>query len=259
MSALHKAGSCLALAALALALSAPAASAQTMELLYTGTFGSPDALNLAGTPTAGFTGTTPFLVTALFDAGSPNLAALVNNPGFVAYSPISATLTIGTSTYQFVPTSLDPVHGVSVAIFDSTSGFGPPNHVAAGLLQNPLADGAGFIGDWVSTSTTFSASQLTPTVFTGYTGVGYQAGPNPNNVTSPPAVPIPLTDASGKSYLLTLGTYDEEALNNVQNTAQLIAAPVPETSSAVSRGLLLALGMGGLVVATKRRKAVPSF
>ena len=193
MSALHKAGACLALAGLALALSAPAASAQTMELLYTGTFGSADALNLTGAPTTDFTGPTPFLVTALFDAGSPNLAALVGNAGFVAYSPISATLTIGTNTYQFVPASLDPINGITVAIFDSTSNFGPPKHVAIGMLQNPMADGAGFIGDWASTSTpsAFSAGSLVPMTFTGYTGVGYGSGPDPHNGTPPRRGPDP--------------------------------------------------------------------
>ena len=36
-------------------------------------------------------------------------------------------------------------------------------------------------------------------------------------------------------------------------------APVPEASTTVSFGLLLALGMGGLVLAAKRRKASTSF
>jgi len=139
MSTLHKVGAGLALAGLALAT--PAASAQTMELVYTGTFGSLDAFNPAAGSTTAFTGTTPFLVTALFDPTSPNLVALVNNKGFVAYAPTSATLTIGTNTYQFVPYSAATPNGVSVAIFDSTSNFGPPNHVAVGMLQNPLADG----------------------------------------------------------------------------------------------------------------------
>jgi len=97
---------------------------------------------------------------------------------------------------------------------------------------------------------------LTPTTFTGYTGVGYGPGPDPHNGKPPAVVPIPLTDASGKSYLLTLGNYDEEAAGNVQNTAQLMLAPpsVPEASTTVSFGLLLALGLSGLVVAAKRRK-----
>ena len=48
MSTLHRAGAGLALAGLAFAFSAPAASAQTMELVYTGTFSSLDAFNPAG-------------------------------------------------------------------------------------------------------------------------------------------------------------------------------------------------------------------
>ena len=116
--------------------------------------------------------------------------------------------------------------------------------------------GRGFIGDWASASTPFRATHLVPTVFTGYTGVGYGSGPDPHNGQPPAVVPIPLTDSSGKSYLLTLGNYDDEAATSVQNTAELLAAPVPEASTTVSLGLLLALG--GLVLAARRKKAAPS-
>ena len=37
------------------------------------------------------------------------------------------------------------------------------------------------------------------------------------------------------------------------------AAPVPEASTTVSLGLLLALGVGGLVIAARRRKAASSL
>ncbi len=47
------------------------------------------------------------------------------------------------------------------------------------------------------------------------------------------------------------------ALDNVSVT-DLGAAPVPESSTTVSFGLLLALGLGGLAVAAKRRRAAPS-
>ena len=48
------------------------------------------------------------------------------------------------------------------------------------------------------------------------------------------------------------------ALDDV-SVIDLGAAPVPEASTTVSLGLLLALGMGGLVVAAKRRKSAPSL
>ena len=42
---------------------------------------------------------------------------------------------------------------------------------------------------------------------------------------------------------------------DVQNLQGTVGAPVPEASTTVSLGLLLALGMGGLLVAAKRKKA----
>ena len=234
-------------AALAGAL-APSASANEFQLTYAGSFNTTDALNLEGTPTTDFTALTPFTATAVFDDASPNLAAPVGNAGFVAYSPILATLTVAGQTYNFATTEQNPTAGVSVAIFDGTTGFGPPGHYAAGLLQNPLQDGAGFIGDWASATPTFSAAHLVPTIFTGYTGVGYGSGPDPHNGNPPAVVPIPLTDPSGKSYLLTLGNYDENAGPGLTvNTASLSA--VPEATPLA----LLAAGLGLLVISRRRR------
>ena len=239
-----------------LAAAAPAASAKPFELVYTGTFNSSDALNAQGAATDPFTGTTPFIVTALFDTSSPNLAGPVGVPGFVDYSPISATLTVGRDTYNFATYDQNPSAGITVAVYDDTTPFGP-GHYAVGLLQNPLADGAGFIGDFLSASPTFSAANLTPTTFIDYQGVGYGSGVDPHNGQPPAVTPITLTDSSGHTELLTLGNYDENAgLGGVQNTAQIFNAPspVPEASSVVSFGLLLCLGGGAFAVA-RRRKA----
>ena len=43
------------------------------------------------------------------------------------------------------------------------------------------------------------------------------------------------------------------------NGSRIVLAPVPEASTTVSFGLLLALGAGGIVVAARRRKAVPGL
>ena len=69
----------------------------------------------------------------------------------------------------------------------------------------------------------------------------------------------------GPSSMTPVGTYTSipsqyifsyNVLTNAQQfTLHVTAAPVPEGSTTVSLGLLLALGMGGLVVAGKRRKA----
>ena len=160
-----------------MALLAPAAPAETFQFTYTGAFNNTDALNLLGAPTTDFSGTTPFTATALFDDTSPNLAAPVGIPGFVAYSPTSAALTVAGQTYNIATYNQNPTQGVTVAVFDGTTQLGPPGHYAVGLLQNPLADGAGFIGDFVTSTPTFNAAKLVPTDFTGYFGVGYRVRP----------------------------------------------------------------------------------
>jgi len=235
---------------------APAASAKTFQFVYTGTFNTADSLTPQGAAPSNFTDPTPFIATALFDDSSPNLAAPVMVPGFVAYSPISATLIVGGQTFNVATYNQNPTQGITVAVFDDTTPF-MPGHYATGFLQNPVADGAGFIGDWITSSPTFSATNLVPTVFTDYQGVGYGSGPDLHNGQPPAVVPIPLTDAFGKSYSLTLGNYDEQfADGSIQNTGRLELAPVPEAPSVASFGLMLALGLGGLTVA--RRKKVTS-
>lgn len=197
-------------------IAADAVGAATFQLTYHGSFNSSDALNPKESPTEYFSGSTPFTATALFDDASPNLAAPVGVPGFVAYSPLKATLKIGGDRYDLTTYNQDPVRGVTVEVFDDTTPFGPPGHYATGLLQNPVADGAGFIGDWRSASPPFSAAHLVPTEFTNYEGVGYASGPFGTDK----VVPIPLSDATGNPYVLTLGAYEEEASDGAPlNTA----------------------------------------
>ena len=74
----------------------------------------------------------------------------------------------------------DATHGagVSVAIFDATTPFGPPGHYAVGLIQNPLADGAGIVADYLGATPAFTLASggVVPTTFTGYVGVGVSSG-----------------------------------------------------------------------------------
>ncbi len=226
-------------------ITAPAANAGTFKFVYNGSFNSTDALNLQGSPTDYFSGSTPFTATALFDDTSPNLAAPVGTPGFVAYSPIKANLTVGDRTYNVATYNQDSARGVTVAVFDNTTSFGP-GHYASGFLQNPLADGAGFIGDWLSASPQFSAAHLVTTTLTNYVGVGYGSGPDLGK--GPTVVPIPLSDAAGKPYLLTLGNYDEEFTPGVSsNTVQLEAVPEPDNIA-----MLLGLALTGISLLSRR-------
>lgn len=228
-------------------IASPAANASTFKLVYNGSFNSTNALNPQEEQTNYFSSSTPFTATALFDDTSPNLAAPVGTPGFVAYSPIWATLNVGDQTYNVATYNQDPARGVTVAVFDNTTSFGP-GHYATGFLQNPLADGAGFIGDWLSASPPFNAAHLVPTTFTNYEGVGYGSGPDLGK--GPTLVPIPLSDATGKPYLLTLGNYDEEfALNGAPlNTARIEAVPEPDNNIA-----MLGLGLVGISLLSRSR------
>ena len=233
------------------------ASATPFELIYTGTFSSADSLNPTGAAIDTFPDSTPFVAKAFFDDSSPNLVSKLPIHGFVAYSPTLATLTIGRDTFTFATYDQDPMHGVSIAISDSTTEFGPLGHYEVGFLQNPVAypvvGSAGFIGDFASVAPIFTAANLTPTTFIGYTRVRYGSGPETSRGSGVHTiVPIPLTDTHGNTYSLTLGNYDEQAASGVQNTANILAVPVPETSSTISLGLLLALGLGGAVLARKK-------
>ena len=232
----------------------PPASAKTYQFTYTGSFSTANALNPVSAPAISFTSTTPFLITALFDDRSQNLAAPIGVPGFVSYSPLSATLTVSGQVYDFTTYAQNPIQGITIAVFDTATPF-EPGHYAIGILQNPLADGAGIIGDFLSVSSPYTADSLHATVFTGYTGVGYGSGPPTDPTrTNHAVVPILLTGTGGNVYDLTLGNYDEEfADGGVQNTARLANAPVPEASSVVSLALLFALGLGTVVVRRKVR------
>lgn len=230
-------------------LIAAPADAAIFKLVYTGSFNNTDALNPQGSLTKNFSGTTPFTATALFDDTSPNLAASVGFPGFVAYSPLSATLTVGGSTYNVATYDQDQTRGIAVAVFDTTTGplslRGPEYGV--GFIQQPVAGGAGFVGGWQSASPSFSATHLVPTTFTNYVGVGYDPGPVDANGNYTTVVPIPLTDATNNPYLLRLSFYDKDyqplnAPPNTLNTAQLEAVPEPDSSIA----MLVGLGLIGM-------------
>ncbi len=233
---------------------ASSATAAQLQLTYNGVFNSQDALNLASqsTPTF-FTSPTPFTIKARFDTSSTNLAPSFGGPfdGFRAYEPSMATLIIGSSTYSF-DTSL--ATGITVAIFDSNSFT--PGRYGIGILVDPVNDGAGIIGDFTGASPGFSASSITPTVFTGYYGVGYGSGVctvgTGGNCTVNAVSPIRLTNSSNQLYSLTLGNYDEDypvvhdpnnpAAVGPLNSASLSSVPEPATWSLAGAGFLALAG-----------------
>lgn len=243
-------------------LGAVSAQAAPFELIYTGTFATTEALNVASasTPTF-FTNSTPFTIHALFDDSSLNLAPSAGGPftGFRAYAPSSATIEITGTLYGIETSVTSPSAGVTVAIFDQNSFT--PGRYGIGLIADPVADSAGIVGDFTSASPNLIAAALTPTVCGDYYGVGHGSGVCLSG--SPPACPHAVTpwvlrDGSNVVYSLTLGNFDEDfpvahtpgALIGPLNSAQILAAsaPVPEPAA------YLTVVAGLLGLAWSRRK-----
>jgi hypothetical protein len=127
------------------------------------------------------------------------------------------------------------------------------------VIANPLADGAGIVGDFVSASPDFIVDALTPTTFTDYYGVGHGSGPciSSNPPTCPHLdTPRVLRDGSNVAWNLTLGNYEEDypsahipgAMVGARNTAVITAVPEPATVALMLAGLA---GVGATVRARR--------
>jgi hypothetical protein len=230
-------------------LAAVPASATPFELVYTGTFNTQEALNLASASSpVYFTGFTPFTIHARFDDSSPNLAPTFGGPfnGFRAYAPSSATIDIAGTLYSIETILANPLAGVTVAIFDRNSFV--PDRYGIGLIADPFGDGAGVVGDFESASPDYTVAALTPTVFGGYYGVGHGSGVCLSG--APPACPHVVTpwvlyDSRGTAWSLSFGNYEEdypiphtpEAEVGPLNTAEIRAVPEPSTYGLLFVGL----------------------
>lgn len=240
-------------AVLVLAGAAAPVQAQSYALLMQGVLDGRSSLGTGGVNTP-FAAGSAFTLEAFFSTTSPNLVAPIGIPGFVAYTPSELRLTIGGRTYSMQ--GFDAAHptGVSVAIFDRTTPFGVPNRYGVGIIQNPLADGAGFIADYMDATVPFmiGSTGLVPTTFTGYSGVGVSSGVctvgTPASCQAHAVTPIPMT-WNGQSFQLTFGNYEDDAPPTPVFSATLVATPEPGTLP------LLAIGVvGGALLAGRRRR-----
>ena len=141
----------------------------------------------------------------------------------------------------------------SIAIFDPSNIFNPGRY-GVGLIVNPLADGAGFVGDLLGASPGFTVGALGPTTFTSFAGVGFSAGlgcgPDPAPCTSQP---IALTQG-GHAFALqiqgTAGAQDGTVSYNGGNDTARLTIAVPEASTWAN----MLLGFGILGSALRRRR-----
>ncbi len=135
---------------------------------------------------------------------------------------------------------------MAVTLFDRNSFT--PGRYGIGLFADPVRDGAGIVGDFVSASPDFSVAALTPTVFGDYAGVGHSSGVCLSGTA--PACPHAVTpwvlhDSSNATWSLAIGNYEEDygtlttpgASLGALNTAVILAVPEPATSGLMLAGL----------------------
>lgn len=232
-------------------MDAGAAEAATWRFEFRGWLTGQDSLGPAGEREA-LAGDTAFLFEAVFREAD----ALADPfpPGFAAYAPLSATMTLLGRTYDVLTVGEDRESGVSVMLFDPSNVFSP-GFWAAGIHADPLGSDTGIIARFGDTDTDLSVEPgaLAATTYGEFLGVGYVSGepdmPGPGNLCWPggPATcavePFLLTASDGSLFELAVASrpYDF-APGGLEFSATLAPVPLPG-----GLGLLAsALGLGWL-------------
>jgi hypothetical protein len=139
-----------------------------------------------------------------------------------------------------------------VTIFDRETPF-VPGRYGVGFIQDVPADGAGIVGDFVSASPDFIASDVTATTFLDFQGTGFRPGPpaTPGDFMGPVEIrPIPLWLGSER-HLLTLHLGEQHYAEGAPLNTAVITAVVPEPSTYT----LAAAGFGLLLLVRRRRRS----
>ncbi len=226
-------------------LTGSVALAAPFRLTYNGVFDTTDSISPDGGPIIGFSSPAPFTFTATFDTTSTNYVNFLPpflQSGWVSYSPISATLSTGGQVYSVDNFASNPTGGIAVAIFDRNTIF-EPGFYGVGFIQDPVADGSGIVGDFVSASPNFIASNLVSTTFTEYRGAGFSAGIHNPPGSGPLVEERPITlRQGGNVFLLRLSDRTEEFSDGAPlHSVDLTAIPEPGTlafASVAFAGLL---------------------
>ncbi len=234
-------------AMLALTVAAPA-TATVFEYVHEGWLAAPDSL-IGPDGEDRIAGDVAFRFVALFDDTSPDLVSVLPFPGFKAWAPLSAEITILGETYRMVGAAEDPGYGIGISIFDPSNPIFP-GYYGAGFIANPLADGAGIIADFGGASPDFSVESLVSTTFTGFRGAGFLAGIGCSPASVGPCVPRPLDlfAANGDAWLLGFEAPNASRDAPPIHSASLIAVPEPASWA------LLVSGFGVIGMAVRRRR-----
>lgn len=220
---------------------AAAVHAAPLQLVYDGYLSASDSLGGVALGAV-----TPFEVRAVFDGSAP---MMMLEPGAAVYAPSTFTLALEGVTYDVTRVQQDPVYGQAVVVFDKTGpdanspDYQGVPHYGIGFFS--LGGGnVGVIGDWLGAAPDVTVGGLTPTVFNGFYGVGYNDGPitltTGGVVTTLQVTDLP--DYNSGDAGLTFSGGNVGAPTIADNSVALLAVPEP-ASIVLLGGLVGSFGL----------------
>lgn len=216
---------------------AGSASAQTVKITTTGTI---TEIGDAGLLNSSVQVGIPFTYSFLFNYSA---AHVFDDFGQLTYqdqgTPYGATVTFG--DYGFAPNADASVADIALS-HNQPSGpdfisFAGSNETATGFSSPITSSGVGFFG-YLTNNSILSSDALPP--LSVYNLANFH-------------------NAALDGFRFSAVLHSDFGQTEIRGTATSLSAelvnPVPEASTTVSLGLLLALGLGGVVIAARRRKA----